>query len=143
MRGGARHFRWLIVTMLAGGCVDHLPEQDLRILTTTPAAKMSVALLWKEFAGNATDAGGKYKGQAVEITGDAENFAQTAGPRGPDSTVQFPQGAAGSVTAHLLGDGASQVQTGLETAKRITLRCFVEGLEPGAKVLTLRSCVKP
>ena len=131
----------LALTLQSGACADRLPDQDLRILAATPSAKLSVALLWKEYVDDAQQAGRRYRRQAVEITGDAHNFTMGKAPEGPDPTVTFPQGESGQVTAHLLTEQAGRVEMALQTGPRITLRCFVDGLEAGGKTLSLRSCI--
>ena len=129
------------LTLPSWACADRLPDQDLRILAATPSAKLSVSLLWKEYVEDAQKAGRRYRRQAVEITGDAQNFTMGKAPEGPDPTVTFPQGEPGHVTAHLLTEQAGRVETALQAGPRITLRCFVDGLEAGGKNLSLRSCI--
>ena len=129
------------LTLPNWGCADRLPDQDLRILTASPSAKLSVPILWKEYVEDADKARRRYRRQAVEITGDAQDFTLGKTPAGPDPTVTFPQGEPGKVTAHLLTEQASRVEAALQSGPRITLRCFVDGLEPGGKVLSLRSCI--
>ncbi len=132
-----------LALVLSSACADRLPEQDLRILTAAPSAKLPVSLLWQEYAGNAGTAASRYRGLAVEMTGDAKDFDLGVTPNGPDPTVKFPQGEAGQVTAHLLIEQAARVEAAMQAGPRITLRCFVEGLDPGGKNLTVRSCVTP
>jgi hypothetical protein len=133
----------LALTLPGWSCADRLPDQDLRILTATPSAKLSVSLLWQEYVNDPDKAGRRYRRQPVEITGDAQNFVLGKTPEGPDPTVTFPQGEPGQVTAHLLTEQASRVEAALQSGPRITLRCFVDGLEAGGKNLSLRSCIAP
>ena len=57
-----------VLAMSIGACVDRLPDQDLRVLSTTPAAKLSVDMLLQEFHSDARKARGTYDDKAVEIT---------------------------------------------------------------------------
>src|SRR5689334_20502491 len=68
-------------TLVAGlvvlaACVNHLPDQDLRILEARPDAKLSADLLWKAFKDNATEARRMYFGKVVEVTGTATEIGK-------------------------------------------------------------------
>ena len=75
-----RRLSLLALLVSIAACVDHLPDQDLRVLTTTPAAKLSADLLWQEFHTDAGKARGTYHGQVVEITGHTDPTAEGVVP---------------------------------------------------------------
>ena len=139
--------RWFAcrVFVLAGvtasivSCADRLPDQDLRVLSTTPAAKLSADLLWQEFHTDAPKARGTYHGQVVEITGHAEPPAEGVVP----VSLTFSQTDGGKITAMLLADRAAETTQAARTTPRVTLRCFVEGEAPGAPAtdVVLKSCI--
>jgi hypothetical protein len=90
----------LSVMVLGAGCAQHLPDQDLRILDASPAAKLTTPM------------------------------------------IMFVQKGAGEnvgVEARLLDDRVAQTTKDTAAGQRITLRCFVEGLETN---LILKSCIK-
>ena len=126
--------------LIAIACVDRLPDQDLRILQTTPVAKTSVDLLVQEYATNAGDANRRYFGKAVEITGTVGKTQ----PMGAGTALLFmPKAEPEKVAleAHLLDDRAAAIIEAVKTTPRITLRCFAETMS-GATVI-LKSCVVP
>ena len=138
----ASRFRRLVsATALAAlsGCVDRLPDQDLRILSTTPAAKMSVDLLWQEFKADPAKAARQYHGHVVEITGHADVPAEGA------TSLNFAQPEGGKVVAALLAERAAAVAEAAKASPRITIRCFVEGRspDPASTAVLLKSCVLP
>jgi hypothetical protein len=137
-----------------------LPDQDLRITEATPAAKMSVDLLWQEYKADASKAGRAYHGRAIEITGHPESIPgapppdSASAPSSPEppspggvapTALTFAQPDGGKVTARLLADRAAATLEAIKGAPRITLRCFVEGPSPDSKVVdvVLKSCVLP
>jgi hypothetical protein len=126
------------LTFAAAGaaCADRLPDQDLRIVTAAPAAKLSTSVLWADYQADRRDADKKYWGKAVEITGKVSSVLQDP-PR-----ILFLQTTepAGGVEARLLEDRAAATLAASPVGERVTLRCFCEGLQ--TKVI-LKSCIKP
>jgi len=123
----------------ATACVDRLPDQDLRILNvTTSDAKLSADLLWKAFKDNAVDARRTYFGKVVDVTGTATQVGTDAPT---ERYVLFGQedGKFG-VRANLLDDRAREILSSIPDNRRMTLRCFCEGLDGH---VILKSCVKP
>ena len=123
---------------LAGGCVDTLPAEDLRITTAVPAAKLSTTILWRDFEADGAAARARYWGKAVEITGLVAR-ASAAGE--PDPHVMFLEKDDHGVRAFLIGDGAPALLEAARPGERMTLKCFCHGLAEGD--LVLRSCVRP
>src|SRR5262245_48434260 len=91
-------------------CVDRLPDQDLRILTATPSAKLSADLLWKAFQENAAEAKRSYWGKVVEVTGTATAIGKDVpGER----YIVFGQAEKAGVRANLLDDAAGAILSGI------------------------------
>ena len=57
----------LLLLILSSACVDRLPDQDLRITTAVPAAKLSSDLLWQEFSADSAAATKRYFGKATML----------------------------------------------------------------------------
>jgi hypothetical protein len=124
---------------LSAACAQHVPDQDLRILDAAPAAKMTPDDLWKDFQSDRRAATGRYHGKAVDISGRISTIVTEPARQ----AIMFVQKGAGEnvgVEARLLDERAALTTKDLAAGQRITLRCFVEGLE---KNLILKSCVKP
>jgi hypothetical protein len=129
--------RSLLVVLSLAACVSRLPDQDRRILTAAPAARLSADLLWKDFQANAAAARRQYWGKAVVVTGTVT----TIGPDAPTNRfIAFGQDDAHAIRAGLLDDEAAAIVNTTAAGKRITLKCFVEGLDGD---LLLKSCVRP
>jgi hypothetical protein len=120
-------------------CANHLPDQDLRILTAQPAAKLSASDLWKDFQADASAAKSRYFGKAVDIS-DAPTAIEPNAPGG--SRMIFLQAAERGVIARLLDDRATATVAEAKAGARLTLRCFCEGLDDN-KDLLLKSCIRP
>src|SRR6187399_1587003 len=118
----------LAVTAFTLACADHLPDQDLRILDSAPAAKTSPEALWKEYQADARAANRAYHGKAIDVTGKITAIVQDVSGSRIMFTVQPPPGTAG-IEARLLADRAATTVAGLAVFQRLTLRCFVEGLD--------------
>jgi len=126
-----------IAALVFGGCVSRLPDQDLRILTMPPVAKLSTDILWKEYQEQPEQANRSYWGKVVEITGKAS----TVGDDAPtDRYILFAHGGEWGVRANLLDEQASQILSRARENPRVTLKCFCDGLS--GHVL-LKSCVVP
>jgi hypothetical protein len=127
----------LVCAALSAGCMDHLPDQDRRILSAVPVAKMSVDDLWKDYQKDSTSADRNYRGRAVDISGKVSAASD------PDATGRwlfFVEQAPNGVRAHLLDDQATAILAEATPGQRVTLRCFCEGLSGD---VTLKSCVRP
>jgi hypothetical protein len=134
---GARSFLLLLLFFTASACVDAIPDQDLRILSATPVAKMSADILWKEFQDNPRQAERSYWGKVIEITGKVT----TVGDGTPTNRyVLFAQSGEQGVRANLLEDAAAEILAGARENPRITLKCFCESSSGN---VVLKSCVKP
>ena len=128
----------LVLLLLLTACVSRLPDQDLRIQSAQVDAKLSADLLWKAFTDNAADAQRTYFGKVVEVTGTATEVGKdVAGER----FIRFGQGDnKAGIRANLLDDTAGPVLSAIPENRRMTLRCFCEGL---AGDVILKSCIKP
>jgi hypothetical protein len=136
LKGSVRAGRLIVLSALIfAACVDRLPDQDLRILTERPAAKLSADLLWKAFHDNPDAARRTYFGKAVEITGRATRVGDDVPT---DRYVLFGQAGDLGVRANLLDEQASDILTRAGEEPTITLRCYVQGMDGH---LQLRSCV--
>ncbi len=131
----------VMIGLVAGACADRLPDQDRRILTSAPAAKLSTDLLWKDYAADKQAADRKYWGQVVEVTGTVASVVKD----GPAPHVLFSQPAAKTtsapgIEARPLDDQATMTLAAATPGQRLTLRCFCEGLEGN---VVLKSCILP
>lgn len=129
--------------MLAGaaisGCVNSLPDQDLRIRATPIVAKMPAEFLWKEYQADAREADRKYWGKAVEISGKPSG-ADSEDSGGPSkSYLLFAQSDKLGVRANLLDDDAAEILKEAASGQRIRLKCFCAGMDGH---VVLKSCIK-
>ena len=69
------------VAFFALSCVSNLPDQDLRILTAQPAAKLSASDLWKDFEADASAARSRYFGKAIDVS-DSPTGVEPSSPSG-------------------------------------------------------------
>jgi hypothetical protein len=126
----------IAILTVAVGCVDRLPDQDLRIIGATPVAKLSADLLWKEFQADPDKARRAYFGKVVEITGTVTRVA----PDGPSAhSLLFVQSGDRGVRASLLDEQAPEILARAKDDPRLTLKCFCEGM---SEDLQLKSCVR-
>ena len=129
--------------MLAGaaisGCVNSLPDQDLRIRATPIVAKMPAEFLWKEYQADTREADRKYWGKAVEISGKPSS-ADSENSGGPSkSYLLFAQSDKLGVRANLLDDDAAEILKEAASGQRIRLKCFCAGMDGH---VVLKSCIK-
>ena len=129
----------LAALVVAVSCVNHLPDQDLRILNSQPAAKLSASDLWKDFQTDAAAAKSRYFGKAVDVS-DAPSAVEPNAPSG--SRMIFLQAGDRGVVARLLDERATATMAEARPGSRLTLRCFCEGLDDNKDVL-LKSCIMP
>jgi len=127
------------VSLLAAACAEHLPDQDLRILQTPPAAKLSADDLWKDFQKDPAAARRQYFGQAIDVSAKITSFEANPAKM---PYIFFGQDGAPGVRARLLDEKAAEIIKDAKPGERITLRCFCEGLNDKQDVL-LKSCIKP
>lgn len=135
-------FRRLVVTLTLvsafAACARTLPDQDRRIVSAAPNARISVDILWKDFQTNRSDAARRYHGVALVISGNVTAIYQSA----IASSIFFGQSGEHGIAAHLLDDSAMDVVKAATQGQRLTLKCFCEGLDDTGNVI-LKSCVKP
>ena len=131
------------VLLLAGtalaGCAEHLPDQDLRILTAQPQAKLSAFDLWKDFSADASATKAKYFGRAIDVS-DRPTAIETDATKGQH--IFFAQADERGVRAYLLDERAIDILKEAKVGTRITLRCFFEGQDERRDIV-LRSCITP
>jgi hypothetical protein len=120
----------------AWSCTSTLPDQDRRIVSTAPDAKLSVDMLWKDFQANAADASRRYHGRAIVLSGTVTTIATDAA----SPTILFAQAGDRGVLARLLDDQSAAIVKSATPGQRLTLKCFCEGLDGN---VILKSCVKP
>ena len=129
----------LAVIVLLSACADHLPDQDLRITTAAPAAKLPADELWKDFQKDPAAARRQYFGKAVDISGTVVAVQ-------PDASkvpvIFFSQPDLHGVRARLLDERGVETMKELAIGSRTTLRCFCEGFTPEQDLL-LKSCIRP
>jgi len=139
-RFAARYARSLAVSLVCLGpaaCVDHLPDQDLRILAAPPTARLSADILWKDYQTDRKKADGMYFGKAIVVVG---TITQSGSDAPTDRFVLFGQNDKFGVRANLLEEQAGGILANIPADKRLTLKCFCEGLDGH---VILKSCVKP
>jgi hypothetical protein len=132
--------RWLLLVALsaAAGCVDRLPDQDLRILTATAVAKLPVDALVGDYRADRGAADRQYWGKPIEVSGEVS--ATRESPTGP-VLVFVDKSGAEIVEAMLLADQAKAIVDAVGQSKRIRLKCYCDGL--GTTSVQLKSCVLP
>lgn len=127
----------VVAIVLAGvSCARTLPDQDRRIVSIAPDAKLSADVLWKDFQTDAPGATRRYHGHAIIFSGVVTRVDRT----GPTPAIFFLQAGDRGILANLLDDTAEAVAKAASVGDRLTLKCFCEGL---AGNLVLKSCVKP
>ena len=134
-----RHLLALAALLAVASCANHLPDQDLRILTAQPAAKLAASDLWKDFRADAAAAKSRYFGKAVDIS-DAPTAVEPNAPAG--ARMVFLQAGDRGVVARLLDERVTATIAEAKAGARLTLRCFCEGLDERQDVL-LKSCIRP
>jgi hypothetical protein len=129
----------LALVLFAPACMKSLPDQDLRILSAVPAAKLPTDDLWKDFQKDPSAAHRQYFGRAVDVSGKVVAIEADA-TKVP--VVVFSEAGQHGVRARLLDERAAETVKAAIVGTRITLRCFCEGLTPQQDVL-LKSCIRP
>ena len=139
MLGMRRLLLALPVAFFAVACVSNLPDQDLRILTAGPAAKLSASDLWKDFEADASAARSRYFGKAIDVS-DSPTGVEPSSSSG--ARILFAQAGERGVIARLLEDRATETLKDAKAGTRLTLRCFCQGLDDKKDVI-LKSCIRP
>ncbi len=130
----------LLVTLAAAaGCVDRLPEQDLRILGATAIAKMPVDDLAADYRADKTAADRRYWSKPIEVSGEVATTRES--PGGPVLVFSDKSGAE-VAQATLLDERAASVLAALGESRRVRLKCYCDGLTT-ATTVRLKSCVLP
>lgn len=130
----------VVFALLASvSCVDHLPDQDLRVLTALPFAKLSASDLWKDFQADAAAARSRYFGRAIDVS-DSPTAVEPQASGG--ARLLFAQAGERGVVARLLDDRSAETLKEAKVGTRLTLRCFCDGLD-GNKDVLLKSCIRP
>jgi hypothetical protein len=132
----ARALAAVAALILSASCARTLPDQDRRIVSIAPDAKLSVDMLWRDFQAGAPEANRRYHGRALVVSGVVTrvNASATA------ASVFFAQAADRGVTANLLDDQAAAISKAAAPGQRLTLKCFCEGFDGN---VILKSCVRP
>jgi hypothetical protein len=132
------------ILILSTACMDRLPDQDLRILSATPVARLSADILWKEYESDPDAADDAYWGKPIVVTGTVTAVSPD-GVTGPFGRyVEFGQADTATVRAHLLDEQAAQILESAKPDERLTLKCFCEGKPATAEGnVLLKSCVTP
>lgn len=124
------------VVIFATACVRTLPDQDRRIVSVAPDAKLSADMLWKDFQSDAVDAGRRYHGRALVVSGVVTRVNTSA----TQTSLFFAQAADRGIVLNLLDDQAAVIAKAAMPGERMTLKCFCEGFDVN---LILKSCVRP
>ena len=137
-----RNVRALVVALVGAaisGCVNTLPDQDLRIRETPIVAKMPAEFLWKEYQADGREADRKYRGKAVEISGKPSSADSEDSGSPSKSYLMFAQSEKFGVRANLLDDDAAEILKEAASGQRIRLKCFCAGMDGH---VVLKSCIK-
>jgi len=134
-----RRLTVVVLALVCAACADHLPDQDLRILSVArPDAKLSAQDLWMGFRTDALAATRKYFGRSVDVSAVVTSFE--ADPK-KTPHLYFSQNTEHGVRARLLDDRAADTLKDVKAGDRITLRCFCEGIDSKQDLL-LKSCIR-
>lgn len=132
--------RRLLLALLipVAACVSNLPDQDLRILSAQPSAKLSASDLWKDFEKDADAARRMYFGKAIDVS-DKPSAIEADATKGQH--LYFGQTNDHGVRARLLDERATETLKDVKAGTRLTIRCFCQGLVDGD--VLLKSCIRP
>jgi len=122
--------------ILATACARTLPDQDRRIVSVAPDAKLSADMLWRDFQSGTLDANRRYHGRALVISGLVTRVDASA----TRASLFFAQSADHGIVANLLDDQAAAIAKAATPGQRMTLKCFCEGFDVN---VILKSCVRP
>lgn len=122
--------------IVATACARTLPDQDRRIVSVAPDAKLSADMLWKDFQAGTPDANRRYHGRALVVSGIVTRV-NTSVTR---ASLFFAEAADRGILANLLDDQAAAIAKAATPGQRMTLKCFCEGFDVN---VILKSCVRP
>jgi hypothetical protein len=122
--------------ILASACARTLPDQDRRIVSVAPDAKLSADMLWKDFQSGTLAANRRYHGRALLVSGVVTRVNTSP----TETSLFFAQAADHGIVANLLDDQAAAIAKAAAPGQRVTLKCFCEGFDVN---LVLKSCVRP
>ena len=129
--------RFIIILIAAASglaCGPAVSDHDNRIFATPASLKLSAVDLSTAYGTDAGAADGRYRGRVVEISGVIDKL-----PGG--MTVMLRGAEKGPlVESSLHEDVAAEMIKTLADGKRVTLKCFCEGLNQHVR---LKSCVAP
>jgi hypothetical protein len=128
----------LVTLSAVAGCVDRLPDQDLRILSATAVAKLPVDALIADYRADRGAADRQYWGKPIEVSGEVS--ARRDASTGP-VLVFVDKSGADIVEATLLDEQSKAVLEAVEKSKRVRLKCYCDGL--ATTTVRLKSCVLP
>ncbi|HUR20061.1 MAG TPA: hypothetical protein VMZ90_04580 [Vicinamibacterales bacterium] len=116
-------------------CGPAVSDHDNRIFATPASLKLSAADLSMAYGTDAGAADSRYRGRVMEVSGvigkvtpGSRSLTLAGGEKGP------------VVEASLHEDVAAEMLKTLAGGKRITIKCFCEGLNQQVR---LKSCVTP
>lgn len=127
------------VLISASGCDAGRPDEDLRIVSARPVARLSAADLVADYEKDAGASDARYRGHAIDITGRVLSVLPEAEPT---PALQF-HAATGGVRAHLIKERAPALLSATKPGDRVWLRCFVSGRSERSTDIVLKSCVVP
>jgi hypothetical protein len=116
-------------------CVDRLPAQDRRILDAAPSAKLTVENLSRDYQQDRKAADRRYWGKAIEVSGVVSSTRDEALGA---ALIFADKSGAPIVEAGLLDDQAKAILASTADSRRVTLRCYCDGMN--GRVM-LKSCV--
>jgi hypothetical protein len=126
----------LVLVAAAGilACGPAVSDHDNRIFATAASLKLSAVDLSTAYGTDAGAADGRYRGRVVEVSGVIDKL--------PGGVTVMLRGAEKGpvVEASLHEDVAAEMMKTLADGKRVTLKCFCEGLNQHVR---LKSCVAP
>jgi hypothetical protein len=124
------------ILILAASCARTLPDQDRRIVSVAPDAKLSADMLWKDFEAGMPEATRRYHGRALVVSGIVTRVNTSV----TQVSLFFAQAADRGILANLLDDQAAAIAKAAAPGQRMTLKCFCEGFDVN---VILKSCVRP
>jgi len=115
-------------------CGPAVSDHDNRIFATPASIKLSAADLSSAYGTDAGAADGRYRGRVLEVSGVIDKL--------PGGVAMMLRGAekGPAVEASLHEDVAAEMLKTLADGKRVTIKCFCEGLSQHVR---LKSCVAP
>src|SRR5580704_6589144 len=91
--------------IFATACARTLPDQDRRIVSVAPDAKLSADMLWKDFQSGGADTSRRYHGRALVVSGVVTRVNASA----TQTSLFFAQSSDHGIVANLLDDQAAMI----------------------------------